>query len=454
VAARLVELRGGRIASERRLGRREVVLGRAPSCDVVLDDPRVSREHARIDASEGEHLLVDLGSRNGTRVNGQPVTRAVALRDGDLVQLGDAVFRYELEAGARPRTALWLGVAAAGVIALAAGLFFALRSDPVLRQAAETARAAVEASQKGDAARGRDLLQDAVAQLYRAGRLDDVPRLHAREEGLQRLGQALGGGVDLVALYRADVERGRARQVSAAPPPGRGPCRLDEIAAADLDVCVRERAEAILVGLWQDPAKVPDSFYRQVEDQLLFLLRTNRPWVASSLARGEKLEPLLVRELTAAKVPPQLRYLAMIESGYNPNAASGAGARGLWQFIPSTAQRYGLVVSGSVDERLDPAKSTRAAARYLCDLAFEFGDEALLLAVASYNKGEGGIRSALHKLDDPRTERSYWVLAQRGLLPAETRDYVPRLIAAAVLGEAGVPSEAALAERQTASAHE
>ncbi|HXZ85969.1 MAG TPA: lytic transglycosylase domain-containing protein, partial [Myxococcota bacterium] len=239
-------------------------------------------------------------------------------------------------------------------------------------------------------------------------------------------------------------ESGRARSVAAAPPT-RGPCRLEQIEASDLGLCVRERAEAILVELWQDPAKVPDSFYRSVQEQLVYLLRSNRAWVTASLARGQKLEPMLVRELSAAKVPPQLRYLAMIESGYNPNAQSGAGARGLWQFIPATAQRYGLVVSGSVDERLDPAKSTRAAARYLCDLAFEFGDEALLLAVASYNKGESGIRAALHKLDDPRTQRSYWVLAQRGLLPAETRDYVPRLIAAAVLGEAGVPPETALA---------
>jgi membrane-bound lytic murein transglycosylase D len=368
----------------------------------------------------------------------------VGLRDGDQVQLGDAVvLRYE-QVAERSRVPLMASLAALAVLVAASAIFFALRKDPVMTEAANTARSALAASDHGDAAHARDLLSDAVAQLYEAGRLDDVPRLHVREEALRRIGRMLGPDVDLLAVYRAAVESGRARSVAAAPP-GRGPCRLDEIAAADLSLCVRERAEAILVDLWQDPAKVPDSFYRSVQDQLVFLLRSNRTWVTSSLARGQKLEPMLVRELTAAKVPPQLRYLAMIESGYNPSAQSGAGARGLWQFIPATAQRYGLVVSGTVDERLDPAKSTRAAARYLCDLAFEFGDEALLLAVASYNKGESGIRSALHKLDDPRTQRSYWVLAQRGLLPAETRDYVPRLIAAAVLGEAGVPPEAALA---------
>ena len=422
----------------------------------MLDDSRVSREHARIEPGDDEHWVVDLGSRNGTRVNGRPVTDAVPLRDGDVLDLGGGVtLRYELGAS-RSRMPFVIAGAALGVALVAGALFFALQRDPVMAEAVSSARAAIEASQRGDGIRARDVLVEAVARLYRAGRLDDVPRLRVREEGLRRIGRALGGGVDLVALYRAAVEHGRARQVAAVPVTGRGPCRLDEVGAEDLGLCVRERAEQVLVGLWQDPAKVPDSFYRSVLDQLLLLLRTNRAWVSASLTRGAKLEPMIDSELVAAKVPPLLRYLAMIESGYNPNAQSGAGARGLWQFIPATAQRYGLVVSGSVDERLDPAKSTRAAAHYLNDLAFEFGDEALLLAVASYNKGENGIRGALRKLDDPRTERSYWVLAQRGLLPAETRDYVPRLIAAAVLGEAGVPSEDAVARApaQSADAHE
>ena len=447
MAARLVELRGGVIGEIRGLGRRELLIGRDPdSCDWVLDDARVSREHARIEPDDGEHRLIDLNSRNGTRVNGVALPPSVVLQDGDLVEVGGAfTLRYERRApDARART-LWLALGGAAGGALAAlVLFFALRSDPVMDEAVREAREALDASARGNAVAARDGLSEAVAGLYRAGRLDDVPRLRVREEGLRRIGDALGSDVDLVAAYRAAVEAARARQVAAAGSIGRGPCRLDGIAAAELDLCVRERAEQVLLGLWQDPAKVPDSFYASVRAQLVYLLRSNRTWVTSSLARGAALQPMLVAELNNAKVPPLLRYLAMIESGYNPGAKSGAGARGLWQFMPATAQRYGLAVNGSVDERLDAAKSTRAAARYLNDLAFEFGDEALLLAIASYNKGENGIRGALRKLDDPRTERSYWVLAARGLLPAETRDYVPRLIAAAVLGEAGVPPESAL----------
>ena len=85
-------------------------------------------------------------------------------------------------------------------------------------------------------------------------------------------------------------------------------------------------------------------------------------------------------------------------------------------------------------------------AAYLRALTFEFGGDALLLALASYNRGENGVRRALKRLDDPFSERSYWRLVDRGLLPEETRAYVPRFMAAAVAGEGGLPSLERLAE--------
>jgi soluble lytic murein transglycosylase-like protein len=84
-------------------------------------------------------------------------------------------------------------------------------------------------------------------------------------------------------------------------------------------------------------------------------------------------------------------------------------------------------------------KSTHAAVRYLKGLAFEFGGDALLLALAGYNRGENGVRRALKKLDDPFADRSYWRLVERGLLPDETAMYVARFMAAAVAGEGGLP---------------
>ena len=145
-------------------------------------------------------------------------------------------------------------------------------------------------------------------------------------------------------------------------------------------------------------------------------------------------------------MPPLLHYVALIESGYKNSATSSAAAAGIWQFMPATGRQYGLRVDDQVDERRTPEKATRAAARYLRDLAFEFGGDALLLALAGYNRGENGVRRSLKKLDDPFSDRSYWRLVERDLLPEETQSYVPRFIAAAVAGEGGLPSESVLRE--------
>jgi membrane-bound lytic murein transglycosylase D len=111
----------------------------------------------------------------------------------------------------------------------------------------------------------------------------------------------------------------------------------------------------------------------------------------------------------------------------------------MWQFIRGTAVRYDLKVTAGTDERKDWEKSTVAAAAYLNDLAFDFGVDALFLALAGYNRGEGGVRRALRNLSNPYTDRSYWRLKELQMLPEETRNYVPRFVAHAVAGEGGLP---------------
>ncbi len=168
-------------------------------------------------------------------------------------------------------------------------------------------------------------------------------------------------------------------------------------------------------------------------------------FIGRALERGSYLVPMLREKLEAENMPPLLHYLALIESGYRAQVVSPAGAKGLWQFIPQTARRYGLTVTKERDDRYDPAESTRAAARYLRDLAFDFGGDSLFLAVASYNRGERGVHRALRQLDNPFTDRNYWELVAQELLPSETLNYVPRLLAATVAGEAGLPDVGVLA---------
>jgi len=455
---RLVQLDGEKRVKATAVPDTEAVLGRrAPEADVVVAHERVSRRHAMIAPYEDRHSLRDLESANGTRVNGYDVTTAVLLTPGDVIELGDVSLVYE-EGTMRPPIGRWLALAAGVGVALAIGLAAVqLWPGGELDEAVALAGEALTASRAGDAASAKKSLNVAVNLLLDGGYLDDFPPPEARLAGLDLLSQQLDGDVDLRRVYesavagaRATARAGSARQVAerdAAAPRGmirRGPCRTDRVAERDLGLCIRERAEQVLEDLWQESENIPESFYEAVEEQFRLVLTRRRGWVEDSLARGRKLRPMIDAELEAAKMPGMLRYLSMIESGYQTDIRSKAGARGLWQFMPRTGRAYGLRITDTVDERTDPAKSTRAAAQYLRNLAFEFGGDALLLAIASYNKGENGIRRALKKLDDPRTDRSYWTLVQRGLLPQETQDYVPRLVAAAIMGEAGVPPESVL----------
>jgi membrane-bound lytic murein transglycosylase D len=126
----------------------------------------------------------------------------------------------------------------------------------------------------------------------------------------------------------------------------------------------------------------------------------------------------------------------MLESGFNPRALSHAGARGLWQFMPSTARNYGLRVNNSVDERLDPEKATYAAAEYFKDLIGIFGGESsVMLAMAGYNAGEGRVMGALRKIDNPMKNRDFWYIYRMGYLAEETNEYIPRVLSMIIIAE-------------------
>ncbi|MDH3212067.1 MAG: transglycosylase SLT domain-containing protein [Myxococcales bacterium] len=442
--ARLVQIEAERRVGQTPLTRHETRIGRDPDADLRVDSARVSRRHATIRALGERHTITDLESSNGTTVNGVPVRDAVLLQPGDRIVLGDEVsFVYE-ESAAPSRRGLLAVLALGLVLLLAVGGSGAIwwwrahRVDADLQQAVVLADEAVRAARAGDKVTAKERLKSAAGILYRSGHLDAYSRADVPREAMAMLNEHLDASVDLWTLYN-DVLRTPRPDVPTRS--RRGACRLDQVSARDFEACLSERIEQVLVGLRQDPDDVPDRFKREVAERL----RREHTFLQKSLERGEPLIPMLREELEAAKMPPLLHYLALIESGYKNSAVSPAKAAGLWQFMPATARQYGLRVGGGVDERRDNVKSTQAAARYLRDLAFEFGGDALLLALAGYNRGENGVRRALKRLDDPFSDRSYWKLVEKNLLPEETAQYVPRFMAAAVAGEAGLPSPQVLA---------
>jgi membrane-bound lytic murein transglycosylase D len=154
-----------------------------------------------------------------------------------------------------------------------------------------------------------------------------------------------------------------------------------------------------------------------------------REFFERAFLRKPKYWPIIQEVFTAKKIPPDLGYVALVESGFSPRAVSHADAYGVWQFIPETGQRYGLM---NGDDLRDVRKSTTAAADYLLDLISIFGSRSFLLATAAYNAGEGKIIKCLRQIDDPFQKRSFWQI--RGCLALETQEYVPRIMAAAVIG--------------------
>ena len=197
------------------------------------------------------------------------------------------------------------------------------------------------------------------------------------------------------------------------------------------------------------------------------------------LARAARYEPMIRARFQAEGLPGDLGYLALIESGYSSEAVSRSYAVGMWQFMRPTGKGYGLRVDSWVDERRDPVKATDAAARHLHDLRRRFGS--LYLAAAAYNAGAGKVSRSLGKLEwepavsaadtvvapddlaasddssaaladadaetadpalaeaetapDPTSDAAYFRLASTDLLTAETQDYVPKLIAAAIIAK-------------------
>lgn len=146
------------------------------------------------------------------------------------------------------------------------------------------------------------------------------------------------------------------------------------------------------------------------------------------LARSGMYIDLMKEILVQNGLPKELVFLPLIESGFNTNAYSRSRAVGPWQFIASTARKYGLTINWWIDERRDPIKSTEAAARYLKDLYDMFNS--WHLAMAAYNAGEGKVLRALRKT---RTDDHWTLLQKKGYLKRETREYVPKFIAASLI---------------------
>jgi hypothetical protein len=179
------------------------------------------------------------------------------------------------------------------------------------------------------------------------------------------------------------------------------------------------------------PAAISTTFpslsHEKVEETIGFFQTKADSFFARALGRSQAYEDMMKKILREKNLPEEFFYLALIESGYDPQAFSRAKASGIWQFITKTARRFGLKVDKWVDERRDPEKSTYAAAEYLSSLYEIFNNWDLV--AASYNAGEGKILRAMKKTKS----QDFWEISRHRYLRKETKNYVPMFLAAVLI---------------------
>jgi pSer/pThr/pTyr-binding forkhead associated (FHA) protein len=417
-----------------RLAAARTTVGRDASAGIPVDDDSLSRIHARIDRDAEGLVVTDLKSRNGTLVNGEPVLQS-PLEPGDVVQFGNIPF--EVVRSERFATARLL--AGAGVLAALVAVGFGVRAvseslaernrvervhAAARRQIAESVREGIDAWRAGDADFARGYLGYAADVLMLA---DLAPEGASLERPAALFGNVLR---ELPESYRT-VDFGALFDTSSVA------LQRAAIEALPDREFVAHETRRFAIELGQAPA-VPDGFVEEVWTWVDAFIQRDRGTIQTWMGRSVSLQPVLRQELRRAHLPEIFAYVAWVESGLNPRARSPVGAVGLWQLMPPTARQYGLrVTEGGFDERTDPHRATGAAATYVANLLRKFGPEQFMCALASYNRGEGGVWRAMEKIPDPLmpSSRKYWYLVENRLLPEETSKYVPKIFAVAIIAE-------------------
>ncbi|MCQ2096372.1 MAG: LysM peptidoglycan-binding domain-containing protein [Fibrobacter sp.] len=244
-----------------------------------------------------------------------------------------------------------------------------------------------------------------------------------------------GSGTD--SLYMAEMPLMIASAMEEVKPnlanANKDESRLDDEDETPADSATMEKMEMFLDTLDVSQFSLPIEFNERVVQEIYYLTGAAKGFISGSLNRKTAFDSLIYAKLEEAKMPKDLIYLSLVESGFKVRAYSPAQASGLWQFIPETGRRYGVDVDLWLDQRRNPEMATEAALKYLKDLYGYFGD--WQLAMAAYNCGEGRVRRLIKELKADTTRDTskaitYWDLP----LPTETMHYVPRILAAMVIG--------------------
>jgi hypothetical protein len=423
-------------------------IGRDPSCDIAIEDASISRTHARVSPVGGQWHVEDLESGNGTFLDSLRVHQAVlplssTLQVGDVLKLRlnvpeapehitdeEIVERYfgdtaDHELGdktLRIRTAyrridmrqklhyhlIISAVVAVLIVAIGLGAF----QHVTLQKTRELAT---------------EIFYSMKSVEVQVARMEDL----VRDSGDAKL-------IDEARNRREDVRTLEAQYDRF----------LEELDVLGPDLSDQDRVILRVARmLGECELAMPEGFTDEVKSYILRWQATNQLRRAVQRMQRQNLTAVVADAMLGNHLPPQFLYVALKESGFNSQAIGPKTrfgiAKGMWQFMPTTARRYGLRTGPLVelpmhdpyDQRFEPELATRAAARYLRDIYSHEAQASGLLVIASYNWGENNVRRRILDMPNNPRERNFWQLLNEHDIPTETYDYVMYIFSAIVIGE-------------------
>lgn len=446
-------------------------VGRDPSNDVILDGAEaaiVSGLHMEIRREGNTYRLFDLSSTNGTFVDGQRVSE-VTLRPRSLITLGPngPQFQFELDvassqnlaqtvlAAELPPVQAGSSVGKVSVIAPSADRSFDKEQEALLTEAVKKARQARRSGIGGQTAIiMREMLGTAIHRSSRKFKWAIGILVLALVSVVAYGTWTIRNLKKQKTHIDVEINQIEAKLQAAGNDPKQVDALMEELSQYQnqaremqknllyrLGVRSQEQdfieaeIKALMAEFGAEEYSIPPEFAGQVREFIRRYQGPDRGNMERTLGRSRRELETARRQLQDDNLPPDLAYMVLVESAFIKGSTSSAGAAGLWQFTPSTARAYGLKVTDNVDERLNPRKSTQAAGRYIRELILDFGaGSSVMLALAAYNLGPGKVKRAVRKVNDPIKERNFWYLYRVRALPPETRAYVPKIIAAIIIG--------------------
>jgi membrane-bound lytic murein transglycosylase D len=296
-----------------------------------------------------------------------------------------------------------------------ASVFHPNTSDLLIQQAEEKFRTGIRLYQSGDADRARSEFDGAIALMLRAS--DNPTNRTLFEHSLEEM-------VD--TIHRYDLTGMGAAETEQIPGFDKSP--LDDILQMTFPVDPRIR-DKVETQLKTTSSVLPLAVNDAVLGYVNYFSGRGHRTIENGLIRAGRYDAMITKIFTEEGIPVELIRLAQAESGFMPRAVSVAAAKGMWQFVKFRGNEYGLKQTPWTDDRLDPEKATRAAAHHLHDLFDEFHD--WYLAMAAYNCGPGVIEKAVERTG----YADFWELRARKVIPAETANYVPIILAMTIVSK-------------------